>query len=76
MRTVQMTLDEELVAEIDRVIKKLGFSRSAFTRRALRAELERIKMANLEHKHAEGYRRKPVARGEFDVWEAEQVWPD
>lgn len=28
----------------------------------------------LEQKHAEGYARKPVQEGEFDVWEDEQVW--
>jgi hypothetical protein len=28
----------------------------------------------LERKHREGYRRKPVKRGEFEDWEAEQVW--
>lgn len=28
----------------------------------------------LERKHHEGYRRKPVKRGEFGDWETEQVW--
>ncbi len=27
-----------------------------------------------ERKHREGYRSKPVKRGEFGDWEAEQVW--
>ena len=40
MKTVQLTLDEPLVAEVDRVVKELGTSRSAFTRSALRAALE------------------------------------
>jgi hypothetical protein len=33
-------------------------------------------MAVLERRHADGYRRKPVRRGEFDVWTTEQAWPD
>ena len=37
MRTVQMTLDETLVQEIDQVVKELGTTRSAFAREALRA---------------------------------------
>ena len=32
MRTVQLTLDEPLVEEVDEVAKRLGTSRSAFTR--------------------------------------------
>ena len=36
MRDVQVTLHEDLVATVDRVAKKLGTSRSAFTRQALR----------------------------------------
>ena len=74
MRTVQMTLDEDLVATVDRVIKRLGTTRSAFTRKALKMALKEVQMSELERKHREGYRRKPVQRGEFDIWEAEQVW--
>ena len=36
MRTVQMTLDEELLASVDKAAKKLKTTRSAFTRKALR----------------------------------------
>ena len=36
MKTVQMTLDDELVLEVDKVVKKLKTSRSAFARRALK----------------------------------------
>lgn len=74
MRTVQMTLDPELVAAVDRAARQLGTSRSAFTREALRAALRRLQERALEQKHREGYRRRPVRRGEFSGWEAEQVW--
>jgi hypothetical protein len=30
----------------------------------------------LENKHKEGYRRKPVGKTEFSVWESEQEWED
>lgn len=76
MRTVQMTLEPELVAAVDRAARRLGVTRSAFTRRALEAALDRLRIEALERRHREGYRRKPVRRGEFDVWHAEQVWPD
>ena len=39
MRTVQMTLDDVLVQEIDQVVKELGTTRSAFAREAFRAAI-------------------------------------
>jgi predicted transcriptional regulator len=74
MKTVQMTLDEDLVTTVDKVAKRLGTTRSAFTRRALRAAIEKARIDELERKHREGYRRKPVKRREFGDWESEQVW--
>ena len=76
MKTVQMTLDEELVKAVDEAARQLGSNRSSFTRRALRRELERLRVEALEHQHREGYARKPVADNEFAVWEAEQDWGD
>lgn len=76
MKTVQMTLGDELVERVDRVARRLGVTRSAFTREALEAALDRVRVQQLERKHREGYRRKPVRRGEFDAWTREQVWPD
>ena len=76
MRTVQMTLDAELVAAVDRAARRLGTTRSAFARDALRAALRRLHQRSLELRHREGYRRRPVRRGEFSDWETEQVWVD
>jgi metal-responsive CopG/Arc/MetJ family transcriptional regulator len=76
MRTVQMTLDERLVAAVDRAAKRLGMSRSAFTREALRAALEAARVRALERRQREGYERHPIRKGEFDVWNAEQRWPE
>jgi metal-responsive CopG/Arc/MetJ family transcriptional regulator len=76
MKTVQMTLDEELVEAVDRAVRKLGTSRSAFTRAALEEALGRVRARAQEQKHRDGYRRQPVKRGEFNVWEAEQAWTE
>jgi len=76
MVTVQMTLDEELVGEVDTVVEKLGTTRSAFTRQALRAALRQLKRAELEERHRRGYERYPVQPGEFDGWEDDQSWGD
>ncbi len=71
---MQMTLDEDLVAAVDRVVKRLGSSRSAFAREALKSELRRISVVELEARQREGYRRRPVKAAEFSVWEDEQAW--
>ena len=76
MRTVQLTLDEALVEEVDRTVRDEGTSRSAFTRRALRAELARLSVEALERRHRLGYERVPVGSSEVAEWEDEQVWPD
>ncbi|OFW19506.1 MAG: CopG family transcriptional regulator [Acidobacteria bacterium RIFCSPLOWO2_02_FULL_65_29] len=76
MRTVQMTIEPELVARVDKAARRLGLTRSSFTRRALVAAIEQLHVQELERRHREGYRQKPAHRGEFDAWAAEQVWPD
>lgn len=76
MKTVQITLDPELVTAVDRAVAKLGTSRSGFTREALRRSLERLERKELEKRHREGYARHPIEPGEFDVWEDEQAWSD
>jgi len=76
MKTVQMTLDDELVDAVDAVVKRLHTSRSAFTRKALRDAMENIRIKQQEEKHKAGYQRKPVQVSEFSVWESEQQWPE
>lgn len=76
MKTVQMTLDESLVREVDKAAKRLGTTRSAFARKALREALKQLGTRELEKKHREGYARHPVTPRELAVWEGEQVWPE
>jgi metal-responsive CopG/Arc/MetJ family transcriptional regulator len=74
MKAVQMTLDEDLIAEVDKAVRKLGTTRSGFARQALRAALGKIDQVELERRHRQGYQKKPVRLGEFDLWEGEQIW--
>lgn len=76
MKVIQMTIDEPLLDEIDRLVETLHTTRSAFVRAALKAALRRQRIRELERRDAEGYARRPVEPGEFDVWEDEQVWED
>ncbi len=76
MRTVQMTLDEDLVESVDKIVKELKTTRSSFTRRALREAIERLNVRRLEEIHRKGYILHPVSKYEFSVWESEQDWGD
>ena len=76
MKTVQMTLDENLVKAVDAAAKQLRTSRSGFTRKALREALKALSTRRLEIQHRMGYRRHPVRKGEFSGWESEQEWGD
>ena len=76
MKTIQMTLDDDLVATVDQVVKKLKTTRSAFARKALRNAIKQVTVNQLEKKHKKGYSRHPADKKEFSVWESEQEWGD
>jgi len=51
-------------------------TRSALIRDSVRQYLKTLRVRQLEKKHREGYAKRPVKRGEFDVWDSEQKWGD
>ncbi len=76
MRTIQMTLDDDLVKTVDIIARELKTTRSAFTRKALRDAINLFNTNLLEQKHRQGYTLHPVNKDEFSVWEKEQNWGD
>jgi len=74
VKTIQMTIDERLLKIVDKRTRARKTTRSAFIRDALEGEIRRQRIREDEVRHAEGYTRKPVAPGEFDVWLSEQDW--
>jgi metal-responsive CopG/Arc/MetJ family transcriptional regulator len=76
MKTIQMTIDEPLLEEVDELIQSLEITRSAFIREALQRALQQYKIKQLERQHVAGYVRQPVEADEFEVWTAEQVWSE
>jgi metal-responsive CopG/Arc/MetJ family transcriptional regulator len=76
VKTIQMTIEENLLAQVDQASHSLGVARSAFIRQALELALHERKIADLEQKQIAGYQRFPVGTGEFDIWEAEQIWEE
>jgi len=76
MRTIQMTLDDDLVKMVDTVAKELQTTRSAFARDALREAVQQYNTRRLELMHRKGYAVHPVNEEEFSVWEKEHNWGD
>jgi metal-responsive CopG/Arc/MetJ family transcriptional regulator len=56
LKTVQMTIEDTLLEDVDQLIDELGTTRSAFIRNALQAALKKHRKKLLERKHAEGYK--------------------
>lgn len=74
MKTIQMTIDEQLLKAVDRLTRARGTTRSALIRDALQAEIRRERVREQERRHVEGYARQPVRPGELDAWLDEQDW--
>lgn len=74
MKSIQMTIDEPLLDEVDQATQDLKTTRSAFIRTALQLALRQHAISKLEQQHAEGYSKHPISPGEFDIWESEQAW--
>jgi len=76
MKTIQMTIDETLLGQVDAAVLAQNTNRSAFIRQALEQVLHQWHIRELERQHAEGYARQPVEPGEFDIWLDEQAWSE
>lgn len=76
VKTIQMTIDERLLARVDEVTAVLDVSRSAFIREALEYALERYAVRRMEEQDAAGYAALPAQPDETARWINEQVWGD
>ena len=76
MKEIELTIEDSLLAEIDETTRALSMTRADFVRTALVRALQQREMIALERQHAQGYVQYPVTPGEFDEWEAEQVWEE
>ena len=75
MRSVQISLDEELIDEVDQFINLLNTTRSDFIGAAIRKAIQRENLL-LEEKHRKGYKLLPVKEAELLDWKDEQAWGD
>jgi len=73
-RTIQMTLDEALLAEVDMATQEMATTRSALIRSALSAFLGDVRIRRLERQHREAYERVPQTEADLAFWEATEAW--
>lgn len=76
MATIQVVLDDALLAIADKVAKRQRINRSALIREALRAHLKRLRFQELERNERLAYERQPEDREEVARWERVADWPD
>ncbi len=76
IKTVQMTIDDSLLQQVDRTVQELNTTRSAFIRLALEQALRQYQVRRLEEQDAVGYTAVPATPAETDEWINEQVWGD
>lgn len=76
MKTIQMTIDETLLEQVDRTVQTLETTRSAFIRMALEQALRQYHVRRLEEQDEVGYTAVPANADETTIWQSEQEWGD
>jgi metal-responsive CopG/Arc/MetJ family transcriptional regulator len=76
MQTIQVVLEEKLLRDADRVVRKSKTNRSALIREALREHLKRMRAHELEEQERRGYEKFPQTLAETEWLERAAVWPD
>lgn len=72
MQTIELNIDEALLAKLDRITQKLLLPRVALIQQS-KASLQQQEVLAQDHRHAEGYAHIPIQPGEFDKWENVRV---
>lgn len=76
VKTIQMTIDDSLLQQVDRMVQDLNTTRSAFIRLALEQALRQYQVRRLEERDEVGYTAVPATSAETDEWTNEQDWGD
>ena len=76
METIQVTIDEALLAEVQQTVIALHMTPADFMRVALERALEQREIIAKEIRDADGYAKHPQQLGEIEEWESEQDWED
>lgn len=74
MKTIEVSVDEAIIGEVDRVSSSLSMTREDFARTALELALRHKSTIALEQQHSQGYARHPADVDDIAEWEPEQEW--
>lgn len=76
MKTIQMTIDEDLLERVDGLVEELDTNRSALIRELLERALVAHHRRELERLDEEGYRQSLPEAEEVEMWLGVQDWGD
>ena len=76
MKAIQITVDEDLLAELEAAEEVRKRGRSAVFRQAVREYLRRSRRAAIESQYRRAYGTKPGLGDEFEGWQDEGEWPN
>jgi len=76
LKTVQITIPEQLLTKVDEAASELKTSRSGFARQAFEEALFHLRLAQMERQDAEAYTHQPQDADELADWENIQEWGD
>jgi metal-responsive CopG/Arc/MetJ family transcriptional regulator len=75
MKTIQITIDPELLHKIDNDEESKKKGRSAFLRQAVQYYLEQKRLKSISEQYRSGYKHESAKNDDLTSWEDEQVWP-
>ena len=76
METIQLTLDESLIAEVQQATAALQMTESDFIKVALERAVQQREIIAKERRHAEAYSNQPQRPEEIGEWQDEQYWDE
>ncbi len=76
MKTIQITMDEDLLARLDEADEVRRKGRSAVLRQAAREYLARRRRREIARQYRQAYGADPALGDDFKGWEDEGAWTD
>jgi hypothetical protein len=74
METIQLTIDESLLAEVKQATNALQMTPADFIKVALERALQQRELIAKERRDAQGYSDHPPRPEEIEEWQDEQDW--
>jgi antitoxin component of RelBE/YafQ-DinJ toxin-antitoxin module len=76
METIQLSIDESLLAEVQQATAALQITPSDFMKVALERALRQREIIGMELRDAKAYADNPQRAEEIAEWESEQYWDE